>query len=120
MHAVIEQHCTGCGLCLPVCPVDCIEMENVSGQLTGWGAWSDQKATHARDRYAAHQSRLAQTSSSPTALVSGPSDVALETPPHEANDTRSDADKKTRKKTMVQAALARAQTLKSKPIGPKN
>jgi electron transport complex protein RnfB len=24
MHTVIEDECTGCGLCLPPCPVDCI------------------------------------------------------------------------------------------------
>jgi electron transport complex protein RnfB len=26
MHTVIEQQCTGCELCLPPCPVDCIEL----------------------------------------------------------------------------------------------
>lgn len=120
MHAVIEQHCTGCGLCLPVCPVDCIEMEGISGDRTGWQAWSDHEAKHARNRYAVHQSRLAQTSSSPTAVDSVPNRVALQPPTHEAHDTSSEDDKKARKKMMVQAALARAQTLKTKPIGHQN
>jgi electron transport complex protein RnfB len=26
MHTVIAAHCTGCELCLPPCPVDCIAM----------------------------------------------------------------------------------------------
>ena len=26
MHTVIVQYCTGCKLCLPPCPVDCIEL----------------------------------------------------------------------------------------------
>lgn len=117
MHAVIEQHCTGCGLCLPVCPVDCIEMEDISGDRTGWQAWSDQEAKHARDRYAAHQSRLVQSSSSPTALVSDPNNVAHEPPTNEANETTSGDDKTARKKMMVQAALERAQSLKTKSIG---
>jgi electron transport complex protein RnfB len=26
MHAVIEDDCTGCELCLPPCPVDCIDI----------------------------------------------------------------------------------------------
>jgi electron transport complex protein RnfB len=35
MHTVIEQQCTGCELCLPPCPVDCIEMRppSVRGAL---------------------------------------------------------------------------------------
>jgi len=27
MHTVITQYCTGCELCLPPCPVDCIDLE---------------------------------------------------------------------------------------------
>jgi electron transport complex protein RnfB len=26
MHTVVEAQCTGCELCLPPCPVDCIVM----------------------------------------------------------------------------------------------
>jgi len=59
MHSVMENHCTGCELCLPACPVDCIEMENISGHLTGWHAWSQEQAAHARQRYQQHQQRLA-------------------------------------------------------------
>ena len=59
MHTVIEPHCTGCELCLPVCPVDCISLETVSGQATGWAAWSPLLADHARGRYAVHKARVA-------------------------------------------------------------
>jgi electron transport complex protein RnfB len=58
MHTVITPHCTGCELCLPVCPVDCIQMENASGQATGWAAWSLPQAEHARARYRGRQARL--------------------------------------------------------------
>ena len=58
MHTVIEAACTGCELCLPVCPVDCIELENVSGAATGWDAWSATQADDARQRYTARQQRL--------------------------------------------------------------
>jgi electron transport complex protein RnfB len=51
MHTVIEPYCTGCELCLPVCPVDCILLENVSGEATGWAAWSPEQAKQARKRY---------------------------------------------------------------------
>jgi electron transport complex protein RnfB len=26
MHTVIAEECTGCELCIPPCPVDCIEL----------------------------------------------------------------------------------------------
>ncbi|OGB38127.1 MAG: ferredoxin [Burkholderiales bacterium RIFCSPLOWO2_12_67_14] len=60
MHTVIEPYCTGCELCIPVCPVDCISLEIVSGEHTGWQAWSDAQATLARTRYEARTVRLAR------------------------------------------------------------
>lgn len=49
---MIEAHCTGCELCLPVCPVDCIRVENTGrhGHRLGHLVWAD--ADEARDRYA--------------------------------------------------------------------
>lgn len=58
MHTVLPQHCTGCELCIPVCPVDCIALEVVSGQHSGWDAWSPEQAAHAKQRYQARQQRL--------------------------------------------------------------
>ncbi|MGN1055121.1 MAG: RnfABCDGE type electron transport complex subunit B [Comamonas sp.] len=58
MHTVIAAHCTGCELCIPVCPVDCISLEVVSGERSGWEAWSPQQAEHAKQRYQARQQRL--------------------------------------------------------------
>jgi electron transport complex protein RnfB len=58
MHTVIEAACTGCDLCLPVCPVDCIEMVPVSNERTGWSAWSAELAQQARKRYEARQLRV--------------------------------------------------------------
>jgi len=58
MHTVIESECTGCELCLPVCPVDCMLLENVSGEASGWDAWSASAAEQARQRYADRQARL--------------------------------------------------------------
>ena len=120
MHTVIEEHCTGCGLCLPVCPVDCIEMENITGDFTGWQAWSEKEADHARDRYAAHRSRLTEQASDT------PADMAVQAP-DEANKITGEKsaapnaiDEESRKKSMVQAALARAQALTSKATGRAN
>jgi electron transport complex protein RnfB len=33
-HTVIAADCTGCELCIPVCPVDCIRLDASAGQLT--------------------------------------------------------------------------------------
>jgi len=58
MHTVLPDHCTGCELCIPACPVDCIRLDNASGAATGWSAWSEAQADHARQRYHAHLQRL--------------------------------------------------------------
>lgn len=50
MHTVIEHECTGCGLCVEPCPVDCIEM------LSQSTATYDRDL--ARDRYQDKQVRL--------------------------------------------------------------
>ncbi|MBN3844654.1 electron transport complex subunit RsxB, partial [Burkholderia sp. Ac-20349] len=57
MHTIIESLCTGCDLCVPPCPVDCIAMLPVTGDRTGWDAWSQEQADAAR---AHHDLRLAR------------------------------------------------------------
>ena len=120
MHSVIEEHCTGCGLCLPVCPVDCIEMEDISGNRTGWKAWSAKEADHARDRYAAHRSRLADQASETAQYPAVQTHVDIDNATRGKSATPKAIEEETRKKSMVQAALARAQALKAKAIGQKN
>ncbi len=58
MHTVIDALCTGCELCVPACPVDCIAMPPLTGDRTGWQAWSPAQADEARARYAWHGVRL--------------------------------------------------------------
>ena len=36
MHTVIAEECTGCDLCVPPCPVDCIDMLPVRDDITTW------------------------------------------------------------------------------------
>ncbi|CAN5173019.1 hypothetical protein BH11PSE9_BH11PSE9_28200 [soil metagenome] len=60
MHTVIDAQCTGCELCVPACPVDCISLVPVTGERTGWQAWSEPQAAEARERYAFHQFRVAR------------------------------------------------------------
>lgn len=92
MHTVIESQCTGCALCLPACPVDCIEIEPASGTATGWAAWSAQQAQEARDRYASRAARIQRE--------------ALE---------GADPIERTKKQGIIEAAMARARTLRTQP-----
>lgn len=58
MHTMVAALCTGCDLCVPPCPVDCIAMIPVTGEATGWDAWSQQQADAARERYHRRLARL--------------------------------------------------------------
>ncbi len=60
MHTIIPELCTGCDLCVPPCPVDCIAMVPVTGEKTGWDAWSQQEADAARGRHDWRLARLAR------------------------------------------------------------
>jgi electron transport complex protein RnfB len=60
MHTIIPELCTGCDLCVPPCPVDCIAMVPVTGEKTGWDAWSQQEADAARERHDWRLARLAR------------------------------------------------------------
>ena len=56
MHTVIAAECTGCKLCLPPCPVDCITMTETGD------AWTHEervrRAHQYRQRYEARMERL--------------------------------------------------------------
>ena len=99
MHTVIAEYCTGCELCIPVCPVDCISLDNISGQATGWAAWSEDLAEHARVRYAAH---LARQRHAPAGGAESLAPSAA-TPPDSTPGATPDP-----KQAMIAAALARA------------
>lgn len=112
MHGVIEKFCTGCELCIPVCPVDCILLEPVHSaepalaSPTGWDAWSEELAQTARRRYAAAQSRRAQsTQTQRTAKAQEAADKLSDLATH---SRISDPEELARKKALIEAAMARA------------
>lgn len=106
MHTVIEVYCTGCELCIPVCPVDCIRMENVSGERTGWAAWSPQQAETARRRYDFHVLRLQRDEAENALRLEAKAQAKLADLP--AHSQLSDPAMLDRKRTVIEAALARA------------
>jgi electron transport complex protein RnfB len=36
MHTIVADQCTGCELCLPPCPVDCITMQVIKEDVATW------------------------------------------------------------------------------------
>ncbi|MEJ1127311.1 RnfABCDGE type electron transport complex subunit B [Variovorax sp. CCNWLW225] len=103
MHTVIEAHCTGCELCVPVCPVDCISLEVETPGRTGWAAWSQAQAEAALKRYQLHgeHRRIAKRIEEPAPAAAEP----------QAADTR--------KRSIVEAALARARAAQQRPPAAK-
>lgn len=106
MHTVIEAHCTGCDLCLPVCPVDCIAMVSVSGEHTGWAAWSPAQADAARQRYTQRQQRLPREATERTQRHLQAAETKLADLPNHSKHT--DPAVLDRKRTLIEAALAKA------------
>lgn len=106
MHTVIEPYCTGCELCIPVCPVDCIRMESVSGERTGWDAWSPQQADTARRRYDFHMLRLQREEAENTLRLEAKAQAKLADLP--AHSQHTDPAILEKKRAVIEAALARA------------
>ncbi|MEW9585562.1 electron transport complex subunit RsxB [Paraburkholderia sp. DGU8] len=135
MHTVIAELCTGCDLCVPPCPVDCISMQAVSGEASGWDAWSQSQADAARERHDRREARLARERDAAEAraaarrAVGGSAVAASRTaapaagaPATEAAEASGDAE--ARKRAIIQAALERArkkkEELAAKGQGPLN
>ena len=112
MHTVIEPHCTGCELCIPVCPVDCISLENVTGEQTGWAAWSSAQADTALARYTIHSARRSIFPGQSTETLTNASGAASGKP--QPASQQSAADAALQKRAVIDAALARARSLRDK------
>jgi electron transport complex protein RnfB len=106
MHGVVEPYCTGCELCIPVCPVDCIELETVTGEHTGWAAWSPDQAAMARDRYEFHRVRKARDATAHAEKLEKKAEMKLaDLAAHSQHTDPLILDKK---RLVIEAALARA------------
>jgi electron transport complex protein RnfB len=108
MHTVIASQCTGCDLCLPPCPMDCIAMVVVQPPRT----WTRADADAARRRYAGRNARRA------TAQARNERRLAEKAVARLAElDARDDLapEQAARKKSVVEAALARARARRAAP-----
>jgi len=116
MHTVIEADCTGCELCIPACPVDCISLVPVHTQEprpTGWAAWSQRDADKARQRYEEGQARHQRLQAEHEARQAAKAAHKLA---HLAELTKTtDEAELARKRSVVEAALARARARRQQP-----
>ncbi|WP_216350604.1 MULTISPECIES: electron transport complex subunit RsxB [Paraburkholderia] len=136
MHTVIAELCTGCDLCVPPCPVDCISMPPVTGDATGWDAWSQSQADAARTRHNQREARLAREREAAEARAAARragtaadapvlSPCATQTAEAAAPSNAPAADDaEAKKRAIIQAALERArkkkEELAAKGQGPRN
>jgi Na+-translocating ferredoxin:NAD+ oxidoreductase subunit B len=111
MHTVVEPYCTGCELCVPVCPVDCISLENVTGDRKGWQAWSPAQAAEALERYEFHTLRMTRDEEENAQRLEAKARAKLaDLPAHTRGAEGAEAD---RKRAVIEAALARARARKA-------
>ncbi len=113
MHTVVESCCTGCELCLPVCPVDCISLDVVSGERTGWQAWTPEQARQGRERYAARQARLAREAREHEERREAKARAKLAD--LAAHSKITDEARLDQKRAVIEAALARARARRAPP-----
>ncbi len=112
MHTIIESQCTGCELCVPACPVDCIAMEPVTGDRTGWDAWSAQDAADARARYEATTERRRRVEQEQAERLEQKTVEKLANPPELTKGAPgAEPDPK---RSVIEAALARARAQRTK------
>ena len=96
MHTVVTALCTGCALCLPPCPVDCITMHPLPLTAPGWNI---DAANAARARFERRNTRLQRERQLRLDRLAAPS---------------SEAPDHARRNRIIQAALQRARKLRTR------
>ena len=108
MHTVVTDLCTGCDLCVAPCPVDCIVMYPVSGDATGWDAWSQAEADDARARHDFRTQRLRREAEANDARLAAKAVAKMQEVAQEVPVTPDEQAEKERKRAIIAAAMERA------------
>lgn len=108
MHTVVSSLCTGCDLCVAPCPVDCIVMYPVSGDATGWDAWSQAEADDARARHDFRTQRLRREAEANDARLAAKAVAKMQEVTQEVPVTPDELAEKERKRAIIAAAMERA------------
>ena len=107
MHTILPSLCTGCDLCVAPCPVDCIVMYPVTGERTGWDAWTGEQAAAARERHDFRTFRLRREREENEARLAAKAASKLADGAQDAL-TPEQAAEKERKRAIIAAAMERA------------
>jgi len=108
MHTILPSLCTGCDLCVAPCPVDCIAMVPVTGELTGWDAWSQEQADAARARHDFRTARLQREKEENDARLAAKALEKMRAVTAEETNTAEELAEKERKRAIIAAAIERA------------
>lgn len=108
MHTILPSLCTGCDLCVAPCPVDCIAMVPVTGELTGWDAWSQHDADAARNRHDFRSTRLQRERDENDARLAAKAVEKMRAVTAEVTNTPEELAEKERKRAIIAAAMERA------------
>jgi electron transport complex protein RnfB len=108
MHVVLTEWCTGCDLCIPPCPVDCISMIDVTGNQTGWNAWSPDLADISRKRYHEREQRLDREQKDNDDRLAKKAAAKLIAVNADHPTTDEQKKEQERKRAIIAAAIARA------------
>ncbi|WP_426112253.1 electron transport complex subunit RsxB [Massilia sp. PWRC2] len=108
MHTILPSLCTGCDLCVAPCPVDCIVMFPVTGEQTGWAAWTSGQADAARARHEARSARLARERRENDARLAAKAVAKLKEVTAEPGNSDAELQEKERKRAIIAAAIERA------------
>jgi len=112
MHVVLSEWCTGCDLCIPPCPVDCISMVDVTGNSTGWDAWSQDLANISRKRYHDRANRLDREQRDNDERLAKKAATKLAAVNAENPSSANELKEQERKRAIIAAAIARSQQKK--------
>ena len=108
MHTILPSLCTGCDLCVAPCPVDCISMMPVTGERTGWDAWTQEQADAARDRHDFRAMRLQRERDENDARLAAKAVAKMKEVSAEVTTTAEQLAEKERKRAIIAAAMERA------------
>jgi electron transport complex protein RnfB len=92
--------------------VDCILLENVTGNATGWKAWSPGQASHARNRYESRAQRLAREADEHEQRLISKAELKLSD--IAAHSQHTDPAVLDKKRAVIEAALQKARAKRPK------